>query len=66
LAEYCVAVRKESGLGRADIASPPGVQYRCHAAGAKMLRYLYDFGDGWEDAIKIERIAVALGCCLAG
>ena len=43
--------------------------------GAKTLRYLYDFGDGWEHTIKIERIAAAIpgvayprlieavGCC---
>ena len=27
--------------------------------GVKTLRYLYDFGDGWEHKLKIDRIAVA-------
>ena len=29
--------------------------------GAKSFKYLYDFGDGWEHSIKIERIFPAIG-----
>jgi hypothetical protein len=32
--------------------------------GTKTLRYLYDFGDGWEHTIKIERIADAVPALL--
>lgn len=31
--------------------------------GAKTIRYLYDFGDGWEHTIKIERITAAIPRC---
>ncbi len=28
--------------------------------GAKSLKYLYDFGDGWERSVRIERITDAI------
>ena len=45
-------------IGPTDRSTPVRRTHRVlEAAGTKTLRYLYDFGDGWEHTIKIERVA---------
>ena len=49
---------QDFGLGEGPLnAEKATLQAVIEAAGAKTLKYLYDFGDGWEHTIKVERIS---------
>lgn len=59
---------RDVGWGRPDLLAGDGPLDASKArlidvledVGAKSLKYLYDFGDGWEHSVRIERIADAV------